>query len=168
MGLNLINARPNIEELPRYLWDGQCFTHSQDVSAASAGTDNPLLLLRNNSGDGKYIYLYHISGGCAVANVSFTFKLFANPTVTNNGTTQTPRSLMVGGNAASSMSMSSFPAVSSNGNVLMSSVSGQNSNSFVSMDKMGCLIAPGGAVLMTGNPLSNNRLASVNIRWVEM
>lgn len=151
-----------------YVNQSKMFSASFDITAASAGSNNPLLLFRNPSGSGKVVYIYSIQAGCAVANVSFKFRLFANPTVTSNGTARTPRQRNIGSATVASSLINTLPTVSSSGNELSALVNGQNTNSVVFAEGFSIEVQPNNAFLITGDPLSNNRAAVITITWVEL
>ena len=140
-----------------------------DVSAATSGTDNPLILLRNPNGSGKVIYVGFISGNTTVTNVSAEFKVFANPTVTVNGTAQTAISRNVGNSApVASGLVTTLPTVTSNGSTICGSVTGQNSADVTIIDDFSVAIQPNNSILITASPSSNNRNMGIELMWVEI
>lgn len=146
-------------------------TYSIAVSAnmVSAGTDNPLILFRNPANSGKTIIITDIYAGTQVSNVSATFKVFSTPTITSNGASQTPIVRNIGSTCPPSVSLvTSLPTISSNGSAACSRVQGQNSNSAHFKNEYNFILMPNTALLITGDPLSNNRLSQITIVWAEI
>lgn len=149
--------------LPTFLTS--TFGYAASINQPTAGTDNPLYYIRNPNGSGKTLYLRFIAYGIAVANVSGVVKVWKNPTVSANGTAQTVVSF---GGGTTVVLLTSVPTVTSNGTQLTDAVTGQNSNSTTLDINFEILIAPNNSVLITGNPLSNNRQAEISLRWIEL
>lgn len=139
-----------------------------DVVAATAGSDNALIYLRNPNGSGKVISVIHLYAGSTVTNVAVEFKLTADPTVSVNGTAQTAVSRNVGGGAPTASALiTTLPTVSAVGAVLSTAEYGQNSTSFDMNENYSILVQPGHALLVTGNPSSNNRNCTLTLVWSE-
>ena len=141
------------------------FGYAVGINQPSAGTDNPLIFLKNPSGSGKTIYLSFVSYGVAVANVLGTIRIYYNPTTTANGTSQTINSF---GGGTTVMNLYTVPTVTSNGTLYSSYVTGQNTNSILIQINYEISIAANNTVLITGNPGSNNRQAEISMRWIEI
>ena len=139
-----------------------------DVVAATGNTDNPVLLLRNPNGSGKTLYIYLVSGNTTITNVSVEFKVFADPTVTANGTSQTSQSRYVGGGAGTAVGLvTTLPTVTSNGAALATSTTGQNSSDVDIVNDFSIAIAPNHSILITASPSSNNRNVAIELSWLE-
>lgn len=146
---------------------GRVFSVAQDVNMASAGSDNPLVLLRNPSGSNKTAYFYTIQGGTNVANVSAVFRFFSNPSITTTGSLAIVAKRKIGSSVDSVITASTLPTVSSTGTRLSGLVTGQNSNSVIFGEGFATSLPPGFDALITGSPSSNNRNAVITVAWLE-
>lgn len=149
--------------LPTYL--DKTFGFAIGINQPSAGTDNPLIFLKNPTGSGKIIYLKFVSYGTAVANVSGVIRIYKNPTTTANGTAQT---IVQFGTASTAMQLFTVPTVTSNGTMEQTAATGQNSNSLLIDFAYEIQVAANSTILITGNPGSNNRQAEISMRWIEL
>jgi hypothetical protein len=144
------------------------YTVGTAINMATMGADNPILLIKNPITNTKILYIYSIILGLDVANNAADFELYANPTVTTNGTSQTPQNNNVGNSTASVMQIFTLPTVSSNGTQINEFFYGQNQNSINFLANLSIAIQPGNSILLVGNPInSNNRPATVSLTWVE-
>ncbi len=151
-----------------FLTGNVVYSAQADINQATAGIDNPLLLFRNPTGSGKTLFILEVRVGNTVANVSSEFKLFSMPTITANGTAVTAASNNINGGAGAATGLvTTIPTISANGTAMKSIAAGQNTNSEVFGEAFTTAVQPGGAFLVTGNPLSNNRSAAVSITWAE-
>lgn len=147
----------------------QMYSTSVEVNLATAAADNPAVLFKNPNGSGKTIYIWRIFCGVTIQNVSAEFRVWLSPTITANGTGLTLASRNVGGGApASAANAYSLPSVSSNGTLAEGMYQGQNSNSIVLTMDSSLALAANTSMLITGNPLSNNRSAIITIIWYEV
>lgn len=149
--------------LPTFL--DKTFGFAIGINQPTAGSDNPLIYLRNPSGSGKIFYLGFRSYGIAVANVLGTVRLYRNPTVSANGTSQT---VVQFGTATTVTLVTTVPTVTSFGTLINSEVSGQNTSSLQTNYDYKVAILAGESLLITGDPGSNNRQAEISIRWIEI
>lgn len=154
---------PTSTGLPTFL--SSTYGFAIGINQPTASTDNPLLYLRNPNGSGKNLYVKFCSYGIAVANVLGTIRLYKNPTVSANGTAQTIVSF--GGGTTVAL-LTSVPTVTSNGTLLHTGVTGQNSLSLNIPLDFELTIAPNESLLLTGSPGSNSRQAEISLRWIEV
>jgi hypothetical protein len=149
---------------------GQSFGLAFDFSLPTAGTFNPVLLLKNPIGSGKRIRITRLNVGLTIANVSGIWRVFANPTVSANGTAISPVNLNVGGasNPATISQTFTTPTITANGASLFRYESGQNMNSTEVIGDALFVINPGNVMLLTGDPLSNNRNTVITVYWTEV
>jgi hypothetical protein len=160
---------PTAATISAYTSANKVYVTAFNVNMPSSGTDNPLLLVRNPTGSGKTLYVYKLGFGSTVANVSAVFKVFADPTVTANGTSQAATSLNVGGGApTASVLATSTPTVTADGAEIESYEAGSNNNSGSFVEDFSIHVAANHSLLITGNPGSNNRDAALTIVWVEV
>jgi hypothetical protein len=160
---------PTAATISAYTTANKVYVTAFNVNMPTSGTDNPLLLVRNPTGSGKTLYVYKLGFGSTVANVSAVFKVFSDPTVTANGTSQAATSLNIGGGApAASILSTSTPTITANGAEIESYEAGSNNNSGSFVEDFSIHVAANHALLITGNPGSNNRDAALTIVWVEV
>jgi hypothetical protein len=158
------------DDLARFTTNGRTFSFGVSLNAASSGTDNPLVLIKNPSTSGKVLYFYQILGGCSVTNTSVEFKVIANPTITANGTTQTIFNDNVGSGAVSAMQAFTLPTMTAATGSNLSDVQyGQNSTSIELIeDDFVVTLQPGNSLVVTGNPGSNSRQVNLTFQWIEV
>lgn len=151
-----------------YLNNNNLYSAGFTKVMTSSATDNPLMLIRNPIGSGKDIFIQAINAGISVTNVFAVFKVWSTPTVTANGTAITTTSNYINNGASASVGLiNSGPTVSSNGTLMKSLVCGQNNNSIIFGNEYTIGIKPGGSILVTGTPSSNNRAAELSITYAE-
>jgi len=139
-----------------------------NVNAASQNTDNPLLLLRNPTASVKTCFIKGIRAGTMTANRSFAYRVWANPTVTVIGITQTSTSLHFGGGApAASVIITTLPTISSSGTQVENLVQGQNSQSYSLDEEFRIQIKSNNSLLLTGMPSGNNTASELTVQWAE-
>lgn len=133
----------------------------------NSGTEYPIIYARNPVGSSKTVYVRAITtGNTTGASKSITLKVYANPTVTVNGSVLPATSMHVGGGApASTTLVTSAPTVTSNGTVL-SQIVCTNEQGNLDYD-WGLLVAPGNAILVTLTGSANNQNVDTNIIWTE-
>lgn len=159
---------PNPSNISALVTAGYVYSCAFSVNMASAGTANPLFLLKNPSGSGKTVYIHSLRFGVNVENNYGNFVIFANPTITANGTAETARNRCVGGGfGASAMTTFKLPTVSANGNQLENLEVAQNGNSIEAATHFAIHVAPNNNLLITGDPKSNNREAVITVVWAE-
>lgn len=159
---------PSAVNVTNFVDQGKVFTLSASINMATSGSNNPLVLLKNPSGSGKIIYIYKVSCGINVSNVAGKFVLFKDPTVTNNGTTFTPVNCNIGHANTSISNAYTLSTVSASGTQLLSYQVGQNSNNVTELTDFSIFIQANHSILLTGDPLSNNREANLTLVWAEV
>lgn len=149
--------------------NNKTYGNAFQLNAATAGTDNTAILIRNPNGSGKIFYFKLISAGVEINNVFMTYKIFANPTVTANGTAQTPVSLNVGGGAgAASALINTLPTVSASGTALVAKLMSQNGTEVRLAEDGVIALNPNNSLLITADPQSNNRVSAYTLEWAEI
>lgn len=145
------------------------YSVSAQISQATAGTDNPLILLKNPSGSVIRILVHKIMCGVNVTNTLSLFKIYSNPTITLDGVGLTERSLNIGATVPAVVATAfSLPTLSVLGGDLMNLQIGQNSNSGILTENYEITIEPNNSILITGNPSSNGREAVITVIWAEV
>lgn len=172
VNVKTINGRllveASIAESSGSLTNGQIFYASlSSYNLASAGSNNPIFLLRNPADSGKTIYIFSVSSNCRVTNVQVTFLLFKNPTITANGTAFTPVNANFGSSNASVMGVYTASTISASGTLIIADQVGQNTNSSNMILIERIALVPGNDILIAGDPFSNNRAIVMSVGWAE-
>lgn len=155
-------------EASNHLIEGKVFYATvSSYTLISAGSNNPIFLVKNPSGSGKTMFLFSVVANCRVTNVQVTFLLFKNPTILTNGTSFTPANANFSHTNTSSLEVYTGSTVVSTGTLIVGDQVGQNSNSSNMILSERIAIAPGQTLLLTGDPFSNNRAIIMSIGWVE-
>jgi hypothetical protein len=165
-GKLLVNAG-TVSTIPDSLSSKNFAVSISGVTASSSGSDNPQILIKNPNGSGKYLIIQDLYCGTQVANVSVLYKVFSTPTVTTNGTAITPVNLRIGSAVASVANAYYLPTVSSRGTQVEALVQGSNNGSITMSIKGQIVLPPNTTILVTADPLSNNRTSSYAITWTE-
>jgi hypothetical protein len=151
-----------------YVTTNKVWSVCLSVNQASAGSNNPLLLIKNPVSSGKKVYIFKISAGINVTNVLSNFNIFIDPTITSNGSSQTIVNNYIGGSSSSVCTAFSLPTISVSGTRVRTAVCGQNTNSVVMAEDFSLVLGENHNLLITGNPSSNNRAAEIEIVWIEV
>ena len=149
-----------------YLDSNQLFGAAvKQINQPAASTDNPLILLRNPAGSGKSLYLVNVTWSNTVTNVLTDFSIFFSPTVTANGTSLGVFSRSFAGTPVALATTT--PTISANGNRVVVYGTGQNTAPPNVIEPYSIKIPAGSAILITGDPSSNNRPADIFLSWAE-
>lgn len=151
-----------------YLDQGQMFTAGVTVNAASSTTDNGLVYFRNPAGSGKEIFIVKILIGSEIANVTFVYKIFKNPTISANGTAIATHQANIGLTSTPVALLTSLPTVTSATQIIAAVGAGQNTPAAPLGAEFNIALQPNNSILITGNPASNNRAVSMTIVWIEV
>lgn len=149
-----------------YVGQDKAFTLSGSFNAATGGADNPIFLLKNPNASGKVMRIRKLYVGCNVTNVLVEYKIFYAPTITSNGTSQTPRNNLVGSGTAATMTAFSLPTLSSNGTQIFHVTAPQN-GVLTEMNPSIDLQANQNLVISAA-PASNNRAVQITVIWIEV
>jgi hypothetical protein len=161
-------SSPMASSIVQFAANNKLWGFGVELSMASSGSNNPLILIKNPVGSGKTFYLWEITAASSVANVAAIFKLFSNPTIGANGTAVIPLNRNIGGTGSSAMSVYKLPTITSAVEQLASFEYGQNSESVYYSALFSLLLLPGQNLLLTGDPLSNNRMSQLTLVWAEV
>lgn len=157
----------NSQELLHYqVGQGKVFTLSGTFNAAIGGADNPIFLIKNPNASGKILKLRKLLIGCTVNNVFVEFTVYYNPTITTNGTSQTPRNNLIGSATASIATAFSLPTLSSLGTKILDFTMGQNSTApevNLQLD-----LQANQNIVIAAQPGSNNRAVQITVIWAEV
>lgn len=157
----------NAQQLLNYqVSQDKVFTLAGSFNAATGGADNPIFLIKNPNASGKILRLRKLMVGCTVNNVGVEFTIYYAPTITSNGTSQTPRNNLIGSATASIATGFSLPTLSSLGTKILDFTVGQNSTGpevNLNLD-----VQANQNIVVAANPLSNNRQVQVTVIWAEV
>lgn len=146
---------------------GNTYILSGSFNAASGGADNPILLIKNPSGSGKTLYIQRVVMNTSVTNVIVGYTFYYAPTITSNGTSETPRNALIGSSNTSAMTCFSLPTLSSNGTQLVEITLGQNSTAFNADIDGAIQLQANQNLVIAARPASNNRAVQITVTWVE-
>jgi len=140
----------------------------EDVNLPTAGVYTPIFLLDNPVTSGKTVLLYVVIYDIDTAGRSGKFELWANPTVSANGTALPKINQKIGSAVASVVNTYSSPTVSAGtGNLLEVVGNGKDVNSVIREYEFSIQIPAGNKIVIKGNPSANATLATVAVDWVE-
>lgn len=155
-------------------------TNTANYSIAKQGTsvnttEVPFVLIKNPSGSGKSIYIASIflqSDPSEAGNWSI-YQIYANPTVTANGTAITPQNNTIGAGNASIATPFYSSTVSANGALLGIVQSGGNNNGptftgSVILPEQPIVIPPNNSMLVTAKAKGNGTLCNFWFQWWEI
>lgn len=160
-----------IDSIDNYYKDvisDKVFSFSGPILATGAGADNPVFLLVNPNGSGKNISINELIFGDNITNNLILVKIFANPTVTANGTLANVRNNYIGSVVTSIANAYTLPTISANGNELRTFINGRDTNSIISDEKGAIVLPPNNALLITSRPSNNNRIVNLTLIWREI
>ena len=142
------------------------YTFAFQQNLASAATEYPIFYIRNPLGSGKRMFIREIrSVNITAARVCLT-RVYHTPTVTGNGTGQTPVSMNIGGGAgAAVILLNTIPTVTGNG-TLISTIAASDQPGVLDY-KWGLILNPNSFMLITCQGSSNNTIIALDIIWSE-
>lgn len=148
---------------------GTVFSVTADnFNLAASGTDNPVILIKNPNASGKTIYISKIIFGTITTNRASALKLWANPTITTNGSATTPVNNLIGNGTTSVSTSFTSPTVSSAGTILRGFASGQNTRATADNVELVVQLPANNNLFITGAPSANNTVVSVTVVWMEI
>lgn len=152
----------------RWAFDGQLFSLSGSFTAASGGNDNPIFLIKNPNASGKIFRIVRLTCGVSVTNVLVNYKVTYAPTITTNGTSQTPRNLRIGSATASVAQAFSLPTLSNIGTTVVDFTNGQNAAGSEILGGLNIILEANQNLVVTAAPASNNRAVQITVVWAEV
>jgi|WetSurMetagenome_2_1015567.scaffolds.fasta_scaffold762332_1 hypothetical protein len=162
----------NIQNNPSFKADlKQLYWCSYAFNLANSG-EKMAMYFRNPSGSGKTIKIVDITLGLTnTVSAAAIARIYANPTVSANGTAQSALPAYIGGSQAAAVGLvTSGPTVSVNGSLYLAEQVVSSSLGFsVTVDFDECLIlAANNSLLITGDPDGTNRNMLLTITWIEV
>lgn len=144
-----------------------CVTTNDITSGAVGGAETAQFLISNPSNSNKRMKIYQITLGTNVSTNNNIFRMYANPTVTSNGTSLTPVCLHVDGQStASSINVYKVPTVSANGSLMMNYIAPATSTVVIPCNHK-IIIEKGQKLLITVRPNTTGVTYSINCFWIE-
>lgn len=165
--VGVVRGRLQVDTTPSTQTVSYFAADSGQATAATAATDNPILMLVNLSTNTKQVRLQTRSFGCDVVNVIVVYRMFLDSVVTSSGTSKTITKLYSNNAAVSQMQVFGSPTLSSVGSIIDSFAMGQNTSAQYLTEVQPILVDPGHRLVLTANPSSNNRTVWMSIKWVE-
>lgn len=145
------------------------YSAASSASAASSGADNPIMYFRNPNASGVKMIILNFFANTAVTNVVMEYKVYANPTVSANGTTVDIFSRNIGNSAPAAQGLvTTLPTVTSVGSRLAWTSNGQNSNAESVVSEAFLTVQPNNNFLFVADPSSNGRAVNFTIVWAEV
>lgn len=142
------------------------FTSTTDLLTIGSNAEVPLLLLKNPSASGVKIMITKFKFGTDSANTRTIIRIYANPTVTANGTALTITNTYIASSLPTPLAETyKSPTVSSNGNILNMDINPINSHS-KGLNRT-YWVDPGSSVLMTVQNNITNAATFGDIYWLE-
>lgn len=160
--LTVINSNQN------YLTSGYLFSAATSYTCPTSGAHNPVIYFRNPTGSGKNIFIVSILANVNVTNVLVEYRLYSSPTVSANGSTLDAYQRNIGDSTTASALVTTVPTVTSNGNLLIDTNSGQNNPPMEMLHDYTVGVKPNNSILFTCEPGSNNRMITVTFVWAEV
>jgi hypothetical protein len=163
-----IGGSVTIDQISVLVKNNQVWTVSTDINMAASSTDNPILLLVNPTANTKVFYIYTFYCGVDYNNQRTKFSFYYAPTVTANGTAQTPRNNNIGGGGATTAQAYTLPTVTSNGIRIGAVIIAQNASSYGYFGNFMIGVNPNSKLLITGSPDAINKIAVISLTWAEV
>ncbi len=139
---------------------------SDQTNFTPSGTEHPFIFIRNPGGSGKQIRIRSVTQSIVSTNKPTTFRAYFNPTVTANGTVETPVNKLSDSVIATVALLTTLPTISANGVRVNADV--PVAGVFVVEPGFTMIIAPGDSFLITVQPTVNNTLVNVTMDWAEV
>ena len=138
---------------------------TNDLSSGTGGAESAQVLILNPANSGKYMQIDRLVLGTNVSTNNNIFRVYANPTITSNGTLLTSTCLCLDPNVAAPVcQIYKLPTISNNGTLIANYISGPTT----SMDHdFGAVLPAGKAILITVRPNTTAVTYSVNVFWSE-
>jgi len=144
------------------------YSFAFEFNLITAGIDNNFVLIRNPSGSNKVLYLKTIILDVLTKGGQAAIKLWADPTITVNGTAQTVMGRNIGNGAGASVILvTSGPTSTAKGIRITGFSCGKDSNSMIDAVDYTLALQPNHSILVTGDPDANNRVVTATMIWIE-
>jgi hypothetical protein len=154
--------------LGQYVDAGKVFSFAGQVNLGNSNADNPTILFMNPVGSGVDVYFNTIHIGLVTPSQYVLVKTWINPTVTANGTPQTPINNNIGGSETSAVDLYTEPSISNDGTQFRNMIQGASQNSIYYVEEHAIKLSQGQSIMITGMPKNNNKELSITITWTEI
>jgi len=139
------------------------YSLSLSFNLPSNGTETRVILIKNPNASGKILKLEYM----LFAGSGPTIRIYADPTITTNGTAVTPVATNVGNATASVITPFTSPTISANGSQILADILSNQTASRIDMRHL-ITVAENNNMLITGQPTSNNTLIQITLVWAEI
>lgn len=138
------------------------------VFTPASASETPVLLLKNPSGNSLSIYLRDLLVSALAPDIGSIIRVYANPTISANGTAMTVTSFLIGGTNTTTMQAYRNPTVSANGTLLLTSsilkaITAESDREFT----YARIFLANNNLLITLENSATNRDVAVTISWKE-
>lgn len=154
-----LNVDTSLGDIPTFAGN------TEAVSAATSGSDNPILLIVNPSTSTLKLKLLNRVYSIATTNRAASFELSLDPVVTSSGSAQPITA--IGTSTSSVAQFYTLPTVSSNGNLVDDFTEGQNTQAQFIPDNKDITIKAGHTALVAVDPSANSTLVTISFKWTE-
>lgn len=154
---------------PWQLWVEELkgFVLPANFTLASKNTEYDLMLLRNPVASGIDLHWWEFVLASPIAATNIILRGYRTPTITANGTAQTPRNLRVSG-GASSVNVYAGPTITARGTLMEQLLLNSATGTFVKQEQLGYQIEPNEDMLITMEASSNGTVIYTNALWAEL
>jgi hypothetical protein len=144
---------------------GKRFITSTGVQTKVGASEEPLVLIRNPSGNTKNLNIDRQFFISVDQGVNLIFRVYRSPVLTSTGTALTPANALVGSSIVATGQMFLAPTVSSNG----SQFNVYQVRDDIVLDQLGgrVVIQPNNSLLVTVESSGNNKRWSFSSAWIE-
>ena len=134
----------------------------------TAGTETPVMLIRNPGASTVTLYLNTLSVNNDVKTQTARINLYKSPTVTVAGIAILPSNFKVGSVVVSQITPFSGSTISANGVQLATFATGANQNDLRRTFEFAIIVPPNSDLLVTGIGSNNNTLIALGVEWAEV
>lgn len=147
--------------------DDKLYGITDEITPSSAN-EEAVILIKNPSGSGLNLFLREFFVSALAPDFSTIIRIYANPTITTDGTTLAITNFRIGSVATSGMTAFTFPTVSANGTILLIS-SILKAITAESLKDVGFsrVLEPNNNLLLTLENSATNRDAAITLSWKE-
>lgn len=145
-----------------YLGNSFVYTTSQTIAGTS---ETPIILLTNPASNTKSLFFNLRKLTCTTASHSAIFNFYSAPTISANGTAQTPINFRPASATTSSMNIYLSPTISSNGSLMSALIS---ANQTPDVSSVLVVLDPGQSLLTTVTVSNANDKVISEFGWYEI
>jgi len=162
----------SIRNTPWQYWSetGDAFTSPFSATLSTKNTEYDIFLLKNPTGTGIDLHQYKTFLGSAITAVLF-MRVYRNPTITTNGTSQTPVNMKSSNGAGVGLAYT-IPTISARGTLIRTTIIGSTvgatATSYSNDYDLGLQLEPNENLLITVESSINNTPVYVSHLWAEL